>query len=88
MGFRCALCNEVQPEGESALVVFLCPEDRENLQKQMKTILKFSKGGKSILKKDNPQKGKGNINLCQDCYDPKFNKRCAQWQSDQDKKIK
>ena len=83
MSFRCALCNKIQPEKTPAMVVFLCPEDQEHLQKQMKPIFKFSKSDQPLFKKDHPQKEKGNINLCQSCYNknPDLNKRYAQWQS-------
>jgi len=87
MSFRCALCPKAQPKGEPALVVFLCPEDKEKLQKRMKPIKKFNKYGKPSLK-PNPSGGKGNIDLCQTCHNkyPNLNKRYAQWQSNRDKK--
>ena len=67
--FRCAKCNEVVEKKEPAMIhYFKSNKERDNFQKQMKPIIKFSKSGKNVFKKDHPEKGKGNVSLCSKCY--------------------
>lgn len=70
MMFICAKCNEVQPERTPALIYhFKDEEEKEDFEKKMKPIKKFSKSGKFIIKKDHPQKGKWDVSLCERCWE-------------------
>ena len=67
--FRCARCNKQSKKNESAMIYYFKDEkEKEEFQKQMKPIIKFSKSGKFAIKEENSQRGKGNVSLCAGCW--------------------